>query len=393
MANITHETIEALQPGKIAWDRDVKGFGVRRQRDQKIYVLKTRYRGRPVWLTIGDTGTYTPKTAREQASAWKRDLRAGVNPDKLRASARGQPTVDGLADRYLAEHIEQHLKASTAATFKRLLNVHIRAAWGKRLVTDVSSEDVAKLHHKLRMTPRTANQTIAVASKMFSLAEAWHLRPLNSNPCRHLKKFRETVRSRFYTDAELRSIGDAIASIEAAGEILPGAAAAIRLAPMTGLRLGELLDLKWADVDLDGGALEIRDAKAGARRHPIGAAAVAFLGTLERVGPWVCQGVVPDRSLSTRALQKAWEDVRERAGLKDARFHDLRHSYGTMAGATGANAFLVKDAMGHKTLAMTGRYVGRDADPMRQLVDSVAGRVSAALTGRDAVIVPLKDAT
>ena len=51
---------------------------------------------------------------------------------------------------------------------------------------------------------------------------------------------------------------------------------------------------------------------------------------------------------------------------------------------------LIKDAMGHKTLAMTGRYVGRDADPMRQLVDRVADRVSAAMTGKDAEVVPLK---
>jgi len=229
-----------------------------------------------------------------------------------------------------------------------------------------------------------------VASKMFSLAESWQLRPLNSNPCRHLRKYREAVRSRFYDDAELRAIGEAVAGLEADGEILPGAAAAIRLAPMTGCRLGELLDLQWTDVDVGASALEIRDAKAGARRHPIGAAAVAFMGALARVGPWVCQGCVPDRRLSTRLLQNAWEAVRTRAGLKDARFHDLRHSYGTMAGATGANAFLVKDAMGHKTLAMTGRYVGRDADPMRQLVDRVAGRVAAAMTGASADVVPLK---
>jgi hypothetical protein len=137
MANITHDTVDGLQPGEIAWDGDVKGFGVRCQRDRKIYVLKARYRGRPVWLTMGDTKDWTPKKARDQASHWKREMRAGIDPDKLRASARGQPTIDGLADRYIAEHIDVHLKRSTAMTFKRLLRVHIRPAWGKRLVVDV----------------------------------------------------------------------------------------------------------------------------------------------------------------------------------------------------------------------------------------------------------------
>lgn len=389
MAKITHETIKGLQPGDLAWDDDVRGFYARCQAKEKKYGLKTRFRGRPVWLTIGDCGSWTPTQARTEASRLKRELRAGVDPDKLRASVRGQPIIDDLCDRYIAEHIDVHLKASTAVTFKRLLKVHIKTAWGKRLVTDVSSDDVAKLHHKLRGTPRTANQTVAVASKMFSLAELWKLRPLNSNPCRHLQKFKEAVRSRFYDDAELRAIGEAVASLDAEGAILPGAATAIRLAPLTGCRLGELLNLKWTDVDLQAGALEIRDAKAGGRRHPIGAAAVAFLGSLTRVGPWVCQGIVPDQRLSTRATQKAWEDVRERAGLADARFHDLRHSYGTFAGATGVNAFLVRDAMGHKTLAMTGRYVTQDVDPMRQLVDRVAGRVAGAMSGKDAEVLPV----
>jgi integrase len=374
----------------LVWDDDVRGFGARCQRDRKVYILKARYRGRPVWLSIGDCGTWTPTQARTEASRLKRELRAGVDPDKLRASVRGQPTIGDLCDRYLTEHIDVHLKSSTAVTFKRLLNVHIRAAWGKRLVTDVGSDDVAKLHHKLRATPRTANQTIAVASKMFSLAEAWQLRPLNSNPCRHLRKFKEAVRSRFYDDAELKAIGATVAELEAEGKILPGAAAAIRLAPLTGCRLGEILNLQWADVNLASGALEIRDAKAGSRRHPIGAAAFAFLASLARGGPWVCQGVVPDKRLSTRGAQKGWEDVRARAGLADARFHDLRHSYGTFAGSTGAGAFLVRDAMGHKTMAMTGRYVNQDADPMRQLVDRVAGRVAGAMSGKDAEVVPLK---
>ena len=60
-------------------------------------------------------------------------------------------------------------------------------------------------------------------------------------------------------------------------------------------------------------------------------------------------------------------------GLADARLHDLRHSVGTYAAQAGANAFPVRDKLGHKTLAMTGRYVGRDADPLRVLSDTVIG--------------------
>ena len=390
MPRITHETMKALEPGGWAWDSEVKGFFGRCQRERKVYGLKDRYRGRQVWLTIGEVGTYTPTQARKQASAWKREMRAGVPPEKLRPNASGEPTIGDLIDRYLREHVEPHNKPSTAVTVRSLVECHIRPALGKHAVGDVTSADVAKLHHRMKDTPRTANQTVAVLSKMMSCAELWKLRPQNSNPCRGIRRFKEVVRERFYDDAELRAIGTALAELEAEGTILPGAVAAIRLAALTGCRLSELLNLQWVDVDLAGGVFNIRDAKAGARRHSIGAATVAFLGVLARLGPWVCQGNVPDRRLSARALQSAWEAVRDRAKLNDARFHDLRHSYGTFAGATGANAFMVKDAMGHKTLAMTGRYIGRDADPMRQLVDSVASRVAGAMGGKDAVVLPIR---
>jgi integrase len=386
---LTHDVVDKLRPGQLEWDTDVRGFFVRCQSKEKKYGLKARYQGRPVWLTIGDVGTWTPKLARDEASRLKRELRAGVDPDKLRASARGQPTVGELIDRTISEHINVHLKPSTQASFKRLLDLFVRPVWGKRLITDVSSDDVAKLHHRMRQTPRQANQTVAVISKMFSLAERWQLRPQNSNPARGLRKFKETVRTRFYDDAELQAIGAAIAVLEAEDAILPGCATLIRLAPLTGCRLSELLDLQWADVDFGAGVFNIRDAKAGPRKHPVGAAVVAFLAGLERVGPWVCRSVAPDKRLSTSAAHTAWAAVRERAGLTGW-FHDLRHTTGTYAGATSANAFLIRDMMGHKTLAMTNRSVGRDADPMRALVDAVAGRVAGAMGGKAAEVVPIR---
>lgn len=71
-------------------------------------------------------------------------------------------------------------------------------------------------------------------------------------------------------------------------------------------------------------------------------------------------------------------------GLVDARLHDLRHTTGTYAGQIGANAFLVRDLLGHKTLAMTGRYVNRDVAPLRALADRVGNRISSALAGETA---------
>ena len=63
------------------------------------------------------------------------------------------------------------------------------------------------------------------------------------------------------------------------------------------------------------------------------------------------------RNPGPKRRQKGKPGIRDRAGLTDVRLHDLRHTTGTYAGAAGLNAFIVRDLLGHKTLAMTGRYV------------------------------------
>jgi integrase len=90
-------------------------------------------------------------------------------------------------------------------------------------------------------------------------------------------------------------------------------------------------------------------------------------------------------------MERIWGRLRKAAGLSNARLHDFRHTAGTFAAQTGANAFLVRDVLGHKTLAMTGRYVERVVDPLRDTVDAMANRVAAAMDGeREAQVFPLR---
>jgi integrase len=145
------------------------------------------------------------------------------------------------------------------------------------------------------------------------------------------------------------------------------------------MRLSEVLGLLWSDIDLSGRAIRLRDAKNGARTVHLGAAAVAILDvTEERDGP-VIRGLDPAKPLSINSAEKAWQRLRERAGIPDGRLHDLRHTAGTFAALAGGSAFVVRDLLGHRTLAMTGRYVERAADMVRATADAVSGRVAAAL--------------
>jgi integrase len=256
----------------------------------------------------------------------------------------------------------------------------------------VTRDEVIKLHRLMERTPRRANLTLAALSKMFNLAELWNMRPDGSNPCRHVKRYPEVQRERFLSEEELGRLGKAMMEAEQTASELPGAITAIRLLVLTGCRRGEILLLRWAHVDFRNGAFRLPDAKAGARTHPVGGAPLAFLKSIPREDGclWVVHGKDPSKPLSVAMLHRAWHRLCAKAGITDARIHDLRHTFGTYAGQTGANAFMVRDMLGQKTLAMAGRYVNRDISPLRAYSDSVGNRIAGAMAGNEAEVISIE---
>jgi integrase len=384
MAKITKRTVDALKPApnrdQLLWDDEVPGFGVRcRPSGTKTYFLKYRTQGgRQHWLTLGLHGPLTPDQARKTARREKAAIADGGNPSGDRERKRREATIAGVADRYLTEHVALHNKASTAAEARRIVETRIKPALGAIKVTDLTRADIKAWHQTMSATPYEANRALAYCSRMLTLAATeWQLR--TDNPCAGIKRFPEKKRERYFADNELARIGDALTASERDGSELPGFILLVRLLATTGLRLGEALALQWSDVDLRDRKIMLRDAKAGGRTAHLGAAAVAILDAVENKSGYVVQGSPDGAPLPDSRAQHAWARLRERSGIPDGRLHDLRHSVGTFAALAGANAFVVRDLLGHKTLAMTGRYVERAADMVRATADAVSARVAAAL--------------
>jgi integrase len=316
----------------------------------------------------------------------------GQDPAGELAKRRTEPTISAIADRYLAEHVAVHNKASTAAEARRIVEKRIKPELGHLRVSEVARSLVKSWHQTMHDTPYEANRALGYFSKLMSLAAVeWELRP--DNPCRGVKRFPEAKRERFFSDDELKRIGAELSKAERAQTYLPGCINAIRLLAVTGCRLGEVLSLRWGDIDLQGGVIRLRDAKTGARTVPLGAPALALLAGMQRASDFVVHGPDPSKPLSGSTFRDAWNRLRVSAGVPDGRPHDFRHTAGTYAAQSGANAFLVRDLLGHRTLAMTGRYVERAADPLRATADAFSSRIAAAMNAKPeegAEVVPLK---
>ena len=146
---------------------------------------------------------------------------------------------------------------------------------------------------------------------------------------------------------------------------------------LTGCRKNEILTLRWKDVDLDAGELNLADAKTGPRAVQLPPTAVRILQTLPRRihSPWVFPGRDPKARLST--VTHLWLAVRTRAGLEDVRLHDLRHSFASRALALGETLPVIGKLLGHSDIETTARYAHLARDFLHEAADRIADSIAA----------------
>ena len=366
---ITKRAIDQLKTDgtdRFYWDRELPGFGVRvRASGRKFFVAQYRTKGRSRRMTLGPVTAFGPEDARRRAMVLLSEAKAGGDPAAQRDADRKAATVKALGERFLDEYVPAHCKPSTAYEYRRSVELFIDPKIGRRKVTEIQRSDIAELHHGLRETPYQANRTLGVLSKMFSLAEIWGLRPDSSNPCMHVKRFKEEKRERFLSPQESQRLGRLLDEIIEDGSETRSAVTAIRLLMLTGCRLSEIQKLRWEHVDLEAGELRLPDTKTGGRAVPLAPSAVRLLESLprEQDNPWVIAGKKPGSHLTD--LQHPWRRIRKRAELDDVRIHDLRHSFASRALALGEGLPMIGKLLGHTQVQTTARYAHLARDTMK----------------------------
>jgi integrase len=380
----------------------------------RFFVLKYRFGTLQRWLTLGQYGSpWTAEKARARALELLGLLAAGRDPAAQRDHHKLNPSIRALASRFLVEHVQVVLKASSAREYRRVLESFVVPALGGMRAADVTAEHVGRLHRSMRGTPRQANIVLQVASKMFQLAERWGDRPVGSNPCRHVVRFKEVSRDRFLTEAEIARLGDVLrqcergwtepeleahreqctAELVAEGKTVadgamtvrdrmpdrttpehPSVVPAIRLLLLTGARLSEILTLTWWMVDRDARVLRLPDSKTGKKVIPLAPAAIEVIEGQRRArlegNDYVFPGVKAEGHLTN--LQRPWINIRKVAGLTDVRLHDLRHTFASHAVMRGLALPLLGKVLGHASSQTTQRYAHFSIDPVRQAAELAA---------------------
>ena len=263
-------------------------------------------------------------------------------------------------------------KPSTRKTMGSLLDGRLIPAFGSKRLDRIHRAEVSGWFDEYsRTAPGGANHALALLRQLLNHAVACG--HIETNPARGVKRNPRPKLTRFLSLDELRRLHDALDDLARTRASFSQQADVIRLLLLTGCRKGEIVTLRWRDVD--GDTLHLNDSKTGARRVFLNVPARAILRRQPSAGGAF---VFPSPFDEGRALSSnlpLWNRVRERAGLEDVRLHDLRHSFASHAVMNGVPLPVVSRLLGHRDVRMTLRY----AHLADKEIEAAAERVGAAM--------------
>jgi len=306
----------------------------------------------------------------KEAEDWAKDIELQIKEGSFNFSRFKQKhTFDDLLNHYLASGALEHHKAAHD-TLRHL------TYWKERFksfaIMHLTPELLAKERQLLVETPTnqnrprspsTVNRYIAALSSVLTYA-CRELRWIDDNPCFNLIKLKEPAgRER------ILSIDESHRLLAAAQENhSPYLFPIILLALTTGMRQGEILSLKWTDIDFEKGVAHLKDTKNSCPRStPLDTPVVAALKRLHENRQLNKECVFSSRTAFGQIdIKKCWQTALKKANIKDLRFHDLRHTFATLSAKQGASNIELATAMGHKTLQMVKRYTHLEAEATRK---------------------------
>lgn len=358
------------------------------------YRVMVRLKGHPT-----ASATFNRLTdAREWGSKTEGDMKAGRY-----FSAAKLKTLNDLCDKYIPA---VKLRLKTWAEVERQLEWW-KAKAGSEMLAAITSARIAEWRDELLATPKQrgggkrsaadVNRTIAALSGAMTHAVK-ELGWIERNPCERVTKPKEAGgRVRFLSDEELPRLLEAVRA-SPHRDLLP----AVLLALTTGARKGEILGLRWSQIDFKRRAITLHQGETknnAGRALPLSGEIVELLNARKKIRDLKDDRVFPPaedcKELELRepwkaALVQAGIDVRQvtRSGrarkdappvmTSDFRWHDLRHTAASYLTMGGVSAIEVARVLGHKTLTMSLRYSHLAPDRVTELGDKLATRMGVA---------------
>jgi integrase len=287
-------------------------------------------------------------TTRQEAEKWARSIES--NMDKglfVDASEAQRNTLRDLIERYLIE-VTPHMKGASDDTIR--LKAIMRKPIAQWSMSNLSATRIATFRDdRLKeVSAGTVIRELAYLSAIINHARReWNINI--PNPVQMVRKPQSPqARARILNDIEISKL---LHALEPVGRRSPWTKPSVQLALATAMRRGELLSLKWSDIDFHNQTAFLSNTKNGdSRLVPLSKAAIQVLNELPRHPSGF---VLP---VTAFTLDAAFKRGLTRSGLEDVRFHDLRRTSITMLAERLPNVIELAAVSGHKSLMVLKRY-------------------------------------
>ncbi|MBI4849119.1 MAG: tyrosine-type recombinase/integrase [Nitrospirae bacterium] len=315
-------------------------------RRDKTYWFSITYRGQRIQES---TGTDNRKLAEKIYAKTLMDI---VEGRFFESSKLKQITFDQMVEKYL-EQYEKQRDARTAKTLKPFFSGLTLSQISPKVIGEYRRKRLEKVK------PATVYQELALMRRMFNVAiKEWEW--LNHNPVSKLSFSvgNRNARDRWLSDEEEKKLVEAATNPWWLRNCLV-------VAMHTGMRRGEILNLKWQDVSFDRKTVAVVKSKNGEKRTiPMSKTVFDTLNSIKV--KHISGGIFP---ISGWSLRQAFDNTVEKAGIENFRFHDLRHTFATRLVQNGVGIYKVKELLGHKTILITMRYAHHYPESLRSSVE------------------------
>ena len=269
-----------------------------------------------------------------------------------------QHTIRDLVDRYIEEKLPT---LARSRDYRRIIEWWgAELGWHTRL-SQVTPAAITRARDRLTRGhsisgrvpgPSTVRRYLTTLGGAMAIAtKDWFW--MDDNPCRKVRRPGEPRGRVRFLDEDERTRLLTVCKAHPHLRLYP----LVVMALSTGARRGELLNLKWEDVDLGRGIATLHETKNGERRAlaitGIAAEVMAEWNQMRQIGSDL---VFPSPTGRATFPHRLWKQALDDAGIADFHFHDLRHCFASYLAMSGATLAELAEAMGHKTLAMVKRY-------------------------------------
>ena len=334
------------------------------------YRVRYRQEKKKRSYTLGDARLLTVDEAREKARTALRQVLAGGDPRNGDIPLHGPSIAQFYMEMYMP--FVKSYKRSWG-TDETMIRNHLIPALGNKAMGEVIPPDIAAVVAAMKereYAPGTINRLLVMLRYGYTLAQRWRVEGVDGNPAKEVNNIKEDNKiERYLTPAQTKSLLEAVRS---SPNPMLGDIVAFLL--FTGARKREALDAKWRDIDWQQQSWRIPKTKSGKIRHiPLSSGAVKLLRAVknkaEKRGEYIFPN--PQTGPPFVSIFYSWDAARTKAGLRDLRIHDLRHSFASFLVNAGRSLYEVQELLGHANIRTTSRYAHLSRERLRDAVEVV----------------------